>query len=944
MIKKISVFTIIFTMVFGMQLMQPKQAYAIDLDDPANILSSILGGVSTGEDVWQGIAKEVLEPAVKALADKMLSKLTQSLLTWANGGFDGDPSFINNWDDFLKGTEHEVLSSAFATASQSAQIAINQGGDPGQTAQDNWNAWQSGEASTARAIATTVASYGSQQLNGDPLNALLNGDGESLTTLLGSQSAKDAFKNDITVGGWEGYLALADPHNYDAGLQSLVKGALGQKTTEKVESAIDNLQTPQKFLDKVECEETDNVTGECVRKVSTTPGNQVGSLVSKSLTKELDQSINADGLIGSLVSALGKLTGGLIDGGINKVSKVAVGSFYNSEQQATFSSNNEFLQGGYQSEYDVLGIESDSTYINNDTTTNDINDLFSSQNGEAPFLGGPEDETGNWGEGPQVIIDFNKLLQINIDFAEEEFGYFKEMEQILIDTKDSAISLDRCLPGPDYNWEERWKDVMGLGDDQSDLGLVQTKKMFNDSRVNIPGSKHIYSSFVNLVGSTKSEAIRTKIRIDDLDKVRSTLGFIKAEINGRFAIQKLEVNENLILFAEEWEPDPTNPDDTPLSLAQKTELLELAIENNYYILKTSQGETVASALADNNIKVRDAIIEMGWDIWRTETPQEEKNDLRYSFFIIQTKLSSEQFLASAKAKLAQTRGSAISTNELLSDCLVFKAFALGTPVSQLNETVNNGLGAGALTSEEQLENQIQDLAQDMNELAGAFFLGGPLGGAIADAVGNIFGLGGSGNLPDPYTYLNINPHPSDAEIIEFLTEQNTLSITNDPAALFNSTKMTSAGSISQSILGFENEAAKRTYFNERYPDIGPNFRIGSAIQVDINGNPISSGPSGPFGSAGVGYPSRTRTNAYNVYEIFRQDDYYLWIYGGDDDPNITGQVSTLFCQHNGIFGTGATDGGLFGSGGLDHVNHSKCVKGRWSKASDLNYELVFAGI
>lgn len=910
---------IIFGLVLGNQLIQPKSVYAVDGDDVQNTTNFGTNVVTTGETIWDVLSKEVLEPAVQALANKMLDKLTQSTLTWANGGFDGDPSFINNWDDFLKGTEHELISAAFETASLGAQsVGGSFGGDIADIAQANYNLYQSGELNTKRAVATSVAQFGSEQLNLDPLASVINGEGETLTTLLGSQGAKDQFYNgNLTdVGGndalkiYTAYIAATDKPNSTSGLNTLVKQTLGSEAENKITSVIQNVQTPEKFLDKKECSNGGEiVNGKCPegeQLIATTPGGQVGDLVSNSLFKDTNQALNAKGLVGSLVNALGKLTSGLIDGGISKISKVAVGAFFDNGQQGTFSADNEFIQGGYQSQYNVLGIASNSTATTVNTSTGgDINDLFTSQNGQAPFLGGPEDLTDNWGEGPQVIIDFNKLLQININFAEEEYEYYEEMEQIIIDSKDSAIAMDQCLPGPDYDWENRWKDIMPSGDESS-LGLSLTKKMFADSRVNIPGSKHIYSSFKNLVGDSRKESIRIALRLESLDTVRSTLSFIEAEIQGRFNIQKSAISEDLILFSNDW---------IELSSSQQEDLLQIAIDEGYYLLKTEEGETIQSAILNSNTKSRDAVLAMAWNLWRTETPQEEKNDLRYSFYILQTRLSSEQFLASAKAKLAQTRASAQSTEELLSDCLIFKAYALGTPVAELQTIVANSTG---VSDAEAIQNQIQGLSQNINELGGAFFLGGPLGGAVADAIGGIFGLGGSGNLPDPYNFIDIDPHPSDQDIIDFLTTQNELTLLGDESALFNSTKMTSGGAIAVSILGFENEAEKLQYFTERYPDI--------AYQ---SGN----------------YPSLVRTNAYSIYDIFVWDDYYIWIFGGDDDPNITGQVSTLYCQHNGIFGTGATDGtDIGGFGGEDHVNHSMCVKGNWSKASSLDYELIFAGI
>ncbi|MCA9353132.1 hypothetical protein KC901_03035, partial [Patescibacteria group bacterium] len=114
-------FTIAFIVVIlvGVYTYQPKRVHAVlgvgdVVTDPGN---TVVNYGSLGEQIWQQIAETVLKPAVRKIADKVFDKLVQDTLTWANGGQDGGPGFINNWDDFLKGTKYEVISSAFGSAS-----------------------------------------------------------------------------------------------------------------------------------------------------------------------------------------------------------------------------------------------------------------------------------------------------------------------------------------------------------------------------------------------------------------------------------------------------------------------------------------------------------------------------------------------------------------------------------------------------------------------------------------------------------------------------------------------------------------------------------------------------------------------------------------------------------------------------------------------------------
>lgn len=103
--KKLSIFITIFVLIFGVQFVQPKKANAQITDIPAFL------------------KEYAIDTLVTILQNRILNKLVDDAVNWANGGFDGDPGFINNWDDFLQGVTHDALSTALYTATKQANKA-----------------------------------------------------------------------------------------------------------------------------------------------------------------------------------------------------------------------------------------------------------------------------------------------------------------------------------------------------------------------------------------------------------------------------------------------------------------------------------------------------------------------------------------------------------------------------------------------------------------------------------------------------------------------------------------------------------------------------------------------------------------------------------------------------------------------------------------------------
>lgn len=971
-----------------------------------DVANTTTNAVTVGNTGWQNIKEEVLKPIVLNLADQVLDKLTDDVINWANSDFNGQPGFINNWDDFIKGTQHETISGAFQTASivaQQAQQNLNESndeqyllceseaysdyendsqafnqaqadfylaqalaqckieisttnsvneynqclstnllagdayagtimqgptqkffddffdgvsdatspyyaelspeerldwetsariyyqfsyqrdqciniltentvaGDIGDAAQNNYNLWQSGQVQSTRAVAGTVATFGAQQLNGNPLDSVIKGEGETLSKLLGSYSAKEQFKRDLFVGGWEGYLALADPHNYDLGLQNLVEGNLQNQVSKNVDKAVEQAQTPIKFKDKTYCVEykkdaEGNRTDECERELIGTPGDVVADKIKTALGADEDKAKTlSDGLVTSLIGALGKLTGGLLESGVASLGNAANKALFNHNDTNVFVSSN-LTSGTYQSEYDVLGIQSNGGGIGNGTESVTIagagGNIISTI-----FVGGPEHDN------PQIIINFQESLEKNIDLAEKEQSYYEEIRSTLSGATDVVVEFDKCIPGPDYGWDQRYRDVLSSystnGDDEwgqlNAIGLNETKNMIQDNRVTIPGGVEMKDQIEVIFDTVTQSSLEDKFRLDNLRSILSTMRFIRSEILADFNTQKAQISNDLVLFADDWNILTTN---------QKLNLLEIAYNSGYYSNAIYTGHNppaLAAALQNDEDGVMNGVLSMAWDLWRQETDEEKKLDLRRAFYILESDLPNDQFITIAKNKSNQIKQGISRSYDMALDCMVFKAYAVGTERSQLVTILNTNDQEGAVFALADIIDQY-----DPNAAADQF-----------PPIGTVF------------AFYDVDTVRSDPTLRTFLETEYQLQ-QNQGASVMSTYTMTEPSAINQSILGFSSEADKEAYFDEFYPDDD--------------------------------FPYDENKNKLTVKEMYRVDR----AYGQSNRVKPRGARGHLFCRNANEFETV--------NGGGNHDQHGTACWKDFYSASRLDYQLIISGI
>lgn len=863
-------FFILFIFVFSFSLFTPQKTEA---------LFDIAG--------WMQVAKEYgLDTLTTIINSRIMDKLISDTVNWANGGFDGEPGFINNWEDYLKGTEQDIFIGAYSVAEkatssyiqnfcnldcsgnspeniqadyeeclaggapvetcdayanaasadyQQCMANLEQGAgtcevlDTGAQAQSNYNAWNSGELDSYRLAAESIALIGGQRFNSDPLKALIEGQGETLSKLLGSKSEVENFKNDFSVGGIRGWIALADPHNFPLGQSALIESALSQKTGEKVQNVVEDLQTPNKFLDRKWCLERDD-DNNCTKEFTGTPGALIESKIKSTADSDNDRLNVARELSDVLARALGKLTDGLLQAGFSKLTQSG-----SSGASAQPFQPAQFFTTGYQNEFDILGLgdlsPSGSLLGGGTGGGNTQTPIFDPEtgtftplrggDGSLPYIGGPEDTVNtSWNEGPEIIIDLQSVLENSINLIQEELTLLTETEKILRDGKDNVMKLDRCIPGPKFGWEDRLRDNLNLTGDSNDeesaydrLGLQETRRMANDNMVNIPGASQMRGT-VNALLSQNGENQFEEVS-NERNRKQTYLAILKnmkSSIQQDFNNYKGAIDSHLVIFEEDWnklsdtekialfsipERDengdiiyvPVEVGSSGTIVVNENQERPLYIMEKYYLFKP--GETPASVFANNPDAVKKAVLSYSWDLWQRKKGEEpasgttpngitQKSNLRYQYYAMSKYLTTESAILEAEMRKDEVVQSNKTIADLLSDCIQFKAFSLN-----LNTPDGKNKILASLANEPSLK------------------LGALIGGmeVLRDDHGRVA------------FNLNTGNARTDQEIKNYILQQKALQESNQ-ASDFKTPIITNG--VEESILGFDTVGEKAQYFDDFY--------------------------------------------------------------------------------------------------------------------------------
>ena len=307
-------------------------------------------GVDAKEAVWRTIVKEL----AMIFARKLLNKMTQNIVNWANRGFSGNPLFVENPSSFFKDVaKSEIRMLVDRYGYDRAKFPFGK-----------------------KFALNTIAAY-RQQID---TNAAY-----SLSKVINDPIVLEGYQNDFSVGGWNAFLLNTQyPQNNYVGFSLKATDTLNSKLQNtvmtKAQTVQDTLQKGQGFLspklcmDKGtsynnmkneflqprfdtakynkdhpidDCYKMGDVLGAsseavsaCVEKwnadrnkaeaawintkgcknlVVTTPGGVVGAQVSRALQSKIGQGELAAAMGNSIVNALAAVLDNLLAKGLNSL-------------------------------------------------------------------------------------------------------------------------------------------------------------------------------------------------------------------------------------------------------------------------------------------------------------------------------------------------------------------------------------------------------------------------------------------------------------------------------------------------------------------------------------------------------------------------------------------------------------------------------------------------
>lgn len=150
--------------------------------------SKVEQSVETGNSTWERVRDDVLDPIAYNIAASLATKLTSSVVNWANGGFNGAPTFVQDFGQYFQQQGNQVLQSSLGTLqglSQNNPFARD-------LALQLINSAQTGNTSN-----------------------LAQGLQFNLNQIIGPNYQQ--FYNNPAVGGWQGWNAIAQTQNNPVG-------------------------------------------------------------------------------------------------------------------------------------------------------------------------------------------------------------------------------------------------------------------------------------------------------------------------------------------------------------------------------------------------------------------------------------------------------------------------------------------------------------------------------------------------------------------------------------------------------------------------------------------------------------------------------------------------------------------------------------------------------
>ena len=455
-------------------LAYPAQTYAgttdPDLVNAAiNALTALQQTTDTSKTVEQYVKEYVLDGIAVAMAQALSTKMTNSIVNWANGGFKGSPSFVNDFERLFSKSENQQ-GNIFLNEIQAMQ-------------QQN---------PLAGSIARQLAENGRNGQFGDIFQFTLD-------KAIGPNW--QTFTNgSFNAGGWNGWLALTEQQNNPIGLRMLTENELGRRIQSQGEAKKQEIAAGGGFLGVQKCiarsgpsqkpvtqfsqqpsgttpvfnEETGLYTytttytdvettvmepipdemRECAQYETQTPASSIKAGLDKALGVPQDRLTAADDFKEVLSATLTNLISGLVGVGVNKLKNELNGINIEDAEVATQDPNdpNSVFVSGTSNQFNWNDPQSEIDKINTFTY------IYAPDGSRVPN----DFENASWESLPASMQDANSQYRFNkieagIYYGTQEIEILRESIIITQSLPQALLTLDQCIPGPDFGYQSRMK-------------------------------------------------------------------------------------------------------------------------------------------------------------------------------------------------------------------------------------------------------------------------------------------------------------------------------------------------------------------------------------------------------------------------------------------------------------------------------------------------------
>lgn len=357
-------------------------------------------GQRVGTVIGQRIKFPSWDATAYAIANMLIKRMAQDVVTWINSGFQGNPFFVTNPGDFLKDA-----------ADQASGIFFNELG-------------LIGLCQPFRLRVELALKF--QRPFQMRMQCTLSRVVENI----------EAFENNFLAGGWAGWLAMTQqPQNniYGAYLESADE--LARRQEEAKNSATMEANWGQGFLSIKECVDEDK-NGQCLKSISTTPGKAIEDRLNVALGTDFRRIEAADEMNEIFAALFNQLFISLLSigqNGKNKITDINTGEPTTEDIENNLAAVvNDALN--IETSYRQIKQNSLNTIGDIITALNTLKDCYTAASSTDPriqeiegditdYNGRAESIQGDIGDSDDLIVAANSLItDINNATTPEQFS------------------------------------------------------------------------------------------------------------------------------------------------------------------------------------------------------------------------------------------------------------------------------------------------------------------------------------------------------------------------------------------------------------------------------------------------------------------------------------------------------------------------------------------